>query len=97
MKKVILTSIFSLSFCLVSLAGTTKIIKVTHKDLDQEEKKVQAQKEKYDFSLFKFIAPEKQNNQVDTIKSNTEFLKVPKKDEEVILRYEKARVFLMFS
>ncbi len=97
MKKIILTSVFSLSFCLVSLAGTTKIIKATHKNIDQEEKKSQKQKEKYDFSLFKFIAPEKQNIKPDTIKSNTDFLKIPKKNEEVILRYEKDRAFLMFS
>jgi hypothetical protein len=97
MKKIVLTSVFSLSFCLISLAGTTKIIKANHKNMDQEVKKAQPKNEKYDFSLFKFIAPEKQNIKADSIKSNTDFLKVPKKDEEVILRYEKARAFLMFS
>jgi len=61
----------------------------------QKEKK--AKKTKYDFSLFKFIIPQNQNTESDSVKVEKEISKQKRLSEEISELYEKPRSFLMFS
>ena len=64
----------------------------------KQDKTKNQKKEKYDFSLFKFITPSKSENKQDTLLPSNESLKHKNKfNGETTILYEKPRDFLMFS
>ena len=100
MKKFVILS--ALCFCVsVGFASTHTNIKpnldgrsVTDQK-SQEEKK--DKKAKYDFSLFKFIMPNVNHSESDTLKIEKKLPKQKGTSGELSELYEKPRCFLMFS
>ena len=100
MKKLLALSIFCLSVT-VGFASThtnTKPEIENHNLTDQKSQKQSSDKKvKYDFSLFKFITPAKQNTESDTLKLDKKTPKDKAFSGETTEIYEKPRCFLMFS
>ncbi len=103
MKKSIGLLSFILLFAVAASASNTKPNSdgVTNNNNIEQQKQNKAKaekKDKYDFSLFKFITPQKSESQQDTLKVPTEQLKHKNKfNGETTILYEKPRAFLMFS
>ncbi|MAY82969.1 MAG: hypothetical protein CMP59_02450 [Flavobacteriales bacterium] len=100
MKKLLALSIFCLcvSVGFASTNTNTKPILDNNGTADQKSQKESSEKKaKYDFSLFKFITPAKQNSESDTLKIEKETPKDKPFSGETTELYEKPRCFLMFS
>lgn len=98
MKKLFSLLSLIILFSVAASASNTKPITSNHNLSDQKQGKTKAEKkEKYDFSLFKFITPAAKS-EGDTLK---ESIDKPRKkaefNEETTELYESPRCFLMFS
>jgi len=97
MKKSVLTIALGLGIYTASLANNVPDNNGVGNG-DQKEKVEQAKKtKKYDFSLFKFVSPSK-NEQKDTTNTKIQKKKIDTDAlKETTFHYEKPRSFLMFS
>jgi len=100
MKKLLAFSVFCLSVSIgfASTHTNTKPEIEIHSTTDQKSQKQSTDKqEKYDFSLFKFITPVKQETESDTMNLEKKTPKEKAYSGETTEVYEKPRCFLMFS
>jgi len=89
MKKIFFTILFAFGFMLVGFASQNQI--------EQQENNKQANEspKKYDFSLFKFVAPEEEKR--DSTKNKKKQIKQNNSKNETTYIYENASFFVFFS
>ena len=94
MKKLFFTILFAFGFMLVGFASQNQ---AQQKQIAQQKNSESSSEKskKYDFSLFKFVTPDKEKQ--DTTKQIEEFIPQKNKRDETTYIYEKPRCFLMFS
>tara|TARA_R110002111_G_scaffold138717_1_gene204555 strand:+ start:135 stop:434 length:300 start_codon:yes stop_codon:yes gene_type:complete len=96
MKKLILSAICTIGFCVYGFATNKVAIQLDHQQKEEtssQKKKV----ERYDFSLFKFIKPLPKKQENDSSKTSEELLKGKNQLNETTYHQEKPLDFFIFS
>ena len=96
MKKLVLSTAFTIGFCVYGFATNKVEIQLDHQQ--KEETTTQKKKvERYDFSLFKFVKPLPKKVEKDSTKISEELLKRKGQLNETTYHQEKPLTFFMFS
>tara|TARA_B110000503_G_scaffold142743_1_gene240701 strand:- start:3681 stop:3980 length:300 start_codon:yes stop_codon:yes gene_type:complete len=96
MKKLILSAICTIGFCVYGFATNKVKIQLDH----WQKEGTPAQKKKvkhYDFSLFKFVKPLPKKEEKDSTKTSEELLKGKNQMNETTYHQEKPLTFFIFS
>jgi hypothetical protein len=101
MKKIIVSLISCFFMSAFVMATNNRAAAALNLEPQQTEQKntksgSEVPKEKYDYSLFKFLSPAKSQEQ-DTLKKLPLEERTPVRTEETTYDYERPRAFLMFS
>lgn len=97
MKKLVLSTLFTVGFCVYGFA-TDKIeiqTQIPQKEVPQEEPKKKVVR--YDYSLFKFVKPITRKTKLDSTKISEELLRRKASGEATTYHQEKPLTFFMFS
>ncbi|MFT6165524.1 MAG: hypothetical protein ACJASF_000203 [Vicingaceae bacterium] len=96
MKKLILSAVCTIGFCVYGFATNKVEIRLNHPQKENtptQKKKV----ERYDFSLFKFVKPLPKNKEKNSTKTSEELLKGKNQMNETTYHQEKPLTFFIFS
>ena len=96
MKKLVLSAVFTVGFCVFGFA--TNKIEIQIDNQQKEETPTQKKKiERYDFSLFKSVKPLPKKQEKDSTKTSEELIRGKSQKLETAYHQEKPLAFLMFS
>jgi hypothetical protein len=96
MKKLVLSAIFTVGFCIYGVASNRAEIQTDNTQKEENpapKKKV----EHYNISLFKFVKPLPQKQEKDSTKTSEELINGKKRSNETTYHQEKPLDFFIFS